>query len=213
MLCSCNPKVNPGGWAPASVLRAIARENTPNSSNASPRMFKRRPAVRLFSFEQHQASHSLKKATISAYKLNRIARLFKICFSLLPGCSIYISSLLSDSIEETPYSQISTITHNKELLCPSALDTLQKLFKPYHTDWTAAVHQHQKWYKVCKSTFEKYKHTKKNQHSLFSFKRPCLFFPKWPAALVLLKCFTFLYIYEVWLWSWWDIYCKLDALI
>lgn len=89
-------------------------------------MFKRRPAVRLFSFEQHQASHSLKKATISAYKLNRIARLFKICFSLLPGCSIYISSLLSDSIEETPYSQISTITHNKELLCPSALDTLQK---------------------------------------------------------------------------------------
>lgn len=29
MLCSCNPKVNPGGWAPASVLRAIAKREYP----------------------------------------------------------------------------------------------------------------------------------------------------------------------------------------
>lgn len=29
MLCSYNPKVNPGGWAPASVLRAIAKREYP----------------------------------------------------------------------------------------------------------------------------------------------------------------------------------------
>lgn len=29
MLCSCNPKVNPGGWAPASVLRAVAKREYP----------------------------------------------------------------------------------------------------------------------------------------------------------------------------------------
>jgi len=39
--------------------------------------------------------------------------------------------LLSDSPEETPYSQFSTITHDKALLCPSALDSSETFFKLY----------------------------------------------------------------------------------
>ncbi|KAI2664421.1 Ceramide transfer protein [Labeo rohita] len=81
--------VNPGGWAPASVLRAVAKREYPKFLK------------RFTSYVQEKTS----------------------------GCSIYIPSLLSDSNEETPYSQSSTITHDRELLCPSALDTLQKPFQ------------------------------------------------------------------------------------
>lgn len=59
------------------------------------------------------------------------------------------------------------ITHNKELLSQSALDTLRKPFQ------TLSIQTEQQWYtntKVCKSTFEKYKHTRKTNTACSSLK-------------------------------------------
>lgn len=141
MLCSCNPKVNPGGWAPASVLRAVAKREYPKFLKRFTTYVQEKTSDEAILFWTTPGnSHLENNWLFPACKSQRVVHL--ILFSLPTGCLIYIPSLLSDSPEETPYSQCSTITHDKALLCPSALDTLQKPFSNcIHTDWTKAVHQ------------------------------------------------------------------------
>lgn len=193
MLCSCNPEVNPGGWAPASVLRAVAKREYPKFLKRFTSYVQEKTSGETILFWATPGKLHLKKATI-VHLLIKLNCMFiqNLVFSSSRLFNLHSQFAFWLKWRNALFTKLYHHSRQRAALPKCSWHSSETVSNRFiHTDWTTALRQHQKWCKVCKSTFEKYKHTRITYTACSSLKvLPYLFFRKWAAARVLSKCFV-----------------------